>query len=372
MNEERKILLVEDDPEHAHVITRYLRKADRRGNKISLVKTLAEAKDALTNDSFDAILLDLSLPDSPIHNTLQQMVQLNPVAPLIVLTSINDLEFATAAVQQGAQDYLVKSELNTEALDRSIRYAIERKHAQMQLEDYATQLKESNRHLENFAHTLAHEIRSPLTVISGCLQMIEHSHAKKLEAELGELLGDSLMAVRGISELVETLLEFSQANAQQLAFKPVDLEAIFFHVYALLRPLINEASAVVTHDPLPEIYGNEIQLRQLLLNLINNALKYRGDEDPRVHVGCTDHSDNWTIYVSDNGRGISANDQQRIFDAFTRLDVTPGISGVGIGLAFCKRIVELHEGKIWVESEPGKGSTFFVSVPKRAPNEIAS
>lgn len=364
MNENRFILLVEDDPDHAHLIKRHLQKIERVQFEIDHVRSLAHAKRQLETGQFDAVLLDLSLPDSPINQTLEKVVETGLDAPVIVLTSISDLEFASKAVQQGAQDYLVKSEINRDILNRSIRYAIERNRTQQELERYAAKLKESNEHLEGFAHTLAHEIRSPLTVISGFLQIANQSFLDDLDENTREILQDSLTATKSITELVESLLEFSQAATHTNTFKSVDLESEFFHVYAVLRPLIQESGVTIDHDPLPCVYGNDIQLRQLLQNLLTNAIKYRSDQSPEINVGCEQTDNHWIIRVSDNGIGIPKENQSDIFNAFTRVIGNQQIPGVGIGLAFCKRIVENHKGKIWLESLPGKGSTFFVKLPK--------
>ncbi|MFK7767289.1 MAG: ATP-binding protein [Mariniblastus sp.] len=313
---------------------------------------------------YSSVLLDLSLPDSPIHETLGRIVTQFPDVPVIVLTSLNDLDFAAKAVQQGAQDYLVKTDLSSEVLERAIRYAIERKRTQVELQVYAAKLEESNRHLESFAHTLAHEIRSPLTVVSGCLQLVDDMSADKIDASTRETLADSLQAIMGITDLVEELLEFSQANSRSAdEFETVDLEVVFYHVYSVLRPELKQANATITHDPLPAIAGNELQLRHLLQNLIGNAIKYRGEAPLQIHVGCEASESHWTFHVADNGKGIADADQEKIFRAFTRLESASDVSGVGIGLAFCQRIAENHDGQIWVASQLGIGSKFFFALP---------
>lgn len=364
MIQKRKILLVEDNETHAHLIQRHLRKSKSSDNQVVLATTLLEATQRLSSDDFQAVLLDLSLPDSPIHETLDKVVSKFALAPVIVLTSLNDLDFANRAVQQGAQDYLVKTELNADTLDRAIRYAIERKRAQRQLEEYALELKESNQHLEAFAHTLAHEVRSPLTVVSGSLQVIKDQYADLVDPQTLSLVNDSMIAVSGMTELVESLLEFSQASQSEES-SHVELESTFFYVSAIVRPMFEEIDGKLNHDALPTVVGIEAQLRQLLQNLIVNAVKYRREENLIVDVSCQTHDDHWLLSVSDNGRGIAVEDQSKIFEAFTRLENKGPIPGAGIGLAFCKRIVDNHQGKIWVESEIGAGSTFLIRLPNK-------
>lgn len=372
MDSTRKILLVEDNETHAHLIQRYLRKAASSDNQVEQATTISEALEKLNAVRFDAVLLDLSLPDSPIHETLEQIIPHTTTVPVIVLTSLNDIDFANKAVQQGAQDYLVKSDLSKEGLERAIRYAIERKRAQCQLQTYADELKESNQHLQSFAHTLAHEVRSPLTVVSGTLQIIRQKYANAIDADTMGLVENSLTAISGMTQLIESLLEFSQASEQNSSFGPVPLESLLFHVRAIVQPMFDDVGGKLIYDSLPTIYGNEVQLRQLLQNLIVNAVKYRRDEPLRVYVSCLEGDDAWTLTVRDNGCGIADKDQQRIFAAFTRLEGTGHISGVGIGLAFCKRIVDNHHGTINVESEVGAGSQFHVKLPKSQEQELGN
>lgn len=364
MDQPRKILLVEDNETHAHLILRYLRKAASSKNQVEQATTVADALEKLESNDFDAVLLDLSLPDSPIHETLERVIPHTTTIPVIVLTSLNDVDFANKAVQQGAQDYLVKTDLDTERLERAIRYAIERKRAQRQLQTYADELEASNRHLQSFAHTLAHEVRSPLTVVSGSLQIIQQNYSEKIDADTMGLVENSLTAISGMTELVESLLEFSQASEAEGSFGPVELETLFFHVNAIVQPMFDEVGGELIRDTLPAVYGNEVQLRQLLQNLIVNSVKYRRDEKLVVQVSCVEHEDGWTLSVRDNGCGIASGDQERVFNAFTRLEGTGHIPGVGIGLAFCKRIVDNHQGKMGVESELGVGSQFNIELPK--------
>lgn len=370
MNRVSKILVVEDNEIHADLVFRHLRKISRQPSsyvsEMERAACLKDALDALERETFVAVLLDLSLPDSPIHETLEKVTSAFPSLPVIALTSLNDLDFATKAVQDGAQDYLVKTDLNPHVLQRSIRYSIERKRAQDQLQQYATELEQSNQHLENFAQTLAHEIRSPLNVISGCLQLLKMNDDVQPDEQASASIADSLLAINGIAELVEELLEFSQVNSGGREHGLVELEQVFFHVYTLVMPLIKESGATVTHDPLPVVNGNEPQLRQVLQNLLINAIKYRGTDPPEIHVGVKETQQAWMITVTDNGVGIASEHFEQIFQAFARLENTAHLSGTGIGLAFCKRIMDNHNGELKVGHRlDGKsGSVFTVQIPK--------
>lgn len=359
------VLLVEDNPVHAELIRRQLSSAGKEVVRLRHAIKLAEALDVLAQANTDALLLDLSLPDSPIEETLPKVIGQHSDLPIIVLTSLNDLEFGARAVQQGAQDYLVKTDLGGELLLRSIRYAIERKKTQDKLESYAADLERSNEHLKSFAHTVAHEVKSPLTVVVSCLQMLAEKYSGSFDSQSRELVQDATNSLQGLSELVNELLEFARIGSSDQGFGEVNVEAVFYQVYALLRPAIRAAGVVLSHDPLPSVPGNEVQIRQLLQNLIGNAIKYRSQKPPAIHVSVREEAQRWVFSVNDNGLGIAPQLQDRIFEVFVRLHHPNEIPGTGIGLAFCKRIVEHHGGEIWVESKEGEGSTFYFSLPKK-------
>ena len=358
------VLLVEDNDIHADLIRRHL--ADVGNDRVKLLHAgkLSDALAILDCTNIDAILLDLSLPDSQIDETLPRVIERRGDVPIIVLTSLNDLEFGARAVQQGAQDYLVKTDLGSQLLLRAIRYAIERKKTQEKLESYAADLERSNDHLKNFAHTVAHEVKSPLGVVATCLQMLHDKYQSRFDGETKEIVQDASSSIRGLADLVNELLEFARVGSEEQEFATVDMEVVFYQVYAQLRPTIRAAGAMLTHDPLPKVRGNEVQLRQLLQNLIGNAIKYRSNERPTIHVTVQDQPRHWTVLIRDNGLGIPREFHDKIFEVFVRLHHSSDIPGTGIGLAFCKRIVENHGGRIWVESNPGHGSVFCFTLPK--------
>jgi signal transduction histidine kinase len=233
-------------------------------------------------------------------------------------------------------------------------------------------LERSNEQLRNFAHTVAHEVKSPLSVVASCLNLLAEKHVAGCDPETHGLVQDACSATRGMLDLVNELLDFARVDFGDQEFDEVDLEAVFYQAYVLMRPALKDAGAALTHDPLPVVRGNEVQLRQLLQNLIGNAVKYRSDRPLAIHVGvdpqtAPEGATHGTFHVRDNGLGIAPEHRQRIFDAFVRLSHPRDVAGSGIGLAFCKRIVEHHGGRIWVESEPDQGSDFCFTLPQKTP-----
>jgi light-regulated signal transduction histidine kinase (bacteriophytochrome) len=169
--------------------------------------------------------------------------------------------------------------------------------------------------------------------------------------------------------MIQALLAFSRVGTRGNPFVPTEGETIVVKALANLKAAIADSGVVVTHDPMPTLSVDGIQIIQLLQNLIGNAIKFRGTEPPKIHVGLEDKGENWLLYVRDNGIGLDMQFKERIFIIFQRLHTKGEYPGTGIGLAVCKRIVERHGGRIWVESEPGKGATFFFTIPKEREEE---
>lgn len=362
------VLVVEDNAVHADLIRRHLEKVAKDTVAISRAERLSDALARMRQGGIDAVLLDLGLPDSPVPETLSRVIQECPDVPIVVLTSLDDLEFAAAAVQQGAQDYLVKSDLDGRLLLRSVRYAVERKKGRDRLESYAAELERSNEHLKGFAHTVAHEVKSPLCAVRACLELLESQYGGQFDHQARRLVRDAQSAVEGLADLVNELLELARVGSAEQDFTEVDVEAVFYQAYTLLRSTIKRTRSTVTHDPLPVVRGNEVQIRHLLQNLIANAIKYRGADPPEIHVAAEESPDRWTFSVRDNGMGIPREVQASVFEVFVRLHGVDEIPGTGIGLALCKRIVQHHGGQIWVESVSGEGSTFSFTLPKPTPS----
>ncbi|RMD84093.1 MAG: PAS domain S-box protein [Candidatus Dadabacteria bacterium] len=226
------------------------------------------------------------------------------------------------------------------------------------------EIRRSNEELERFAYVASHDLQEPLRMVSSYTQLLAKRYRGKLDADADDFIGFAVDGANRMHQLINDLLEYSRVGTRGRELEPTDAEEVLATVLADLRVAIEESGAQVTHDRLPVVMADSTQLRQLLQNLIGNALKYRGERPPRIHVGCqrADAPDQWTIYVRDNGIGIAPEHFERIFQIFQRLHGRGEYSGTGIGLAVCKKIVERHGGRIWVESEPGHGSTFYFTI----------
>jgi light-regulated signal transduction histidine kinase (bacteriophytochrome) len=225
------------------------------------------------------------------------------------------------------------------------------------------ELKRSNEDLEQFAYVASHDLQEPLRMINNYLQLLRQRYKDKLDPNADEFIGFALDGSKRMHHLIRDLLTYSRVGTHGKEFAPTDCAAILAAALANLKLAIEDAGAEVTHDPLPRVRGDEVQLTQLFQNLIGNAIKFRGEAKPKIHVGAERNGSEWEFTVRDNGIGIAAQDFDRIFIVFQRLHSKEKYPGTGIGLSVCKKIVERHGGRIWVESKMGKGTTFHFTMP---------
>lgn len=229
------------------------------------------------------------------------------------------------------------------------------------LAEFNDALTQSNIDLQQFAFVASHDLQSPLRQISGFVQLLQKEYNDKLDDEAREWIGYTVDGVEKMQTLIRDLLTFSRVESRSAPFEAVDLEEIVDSAMGIYAN--DEAS--ITRGPLPTIAGDPSQLEHVFQNLIGNGIKYKGAELARVHVAAEEQDEHWVIGVRDNGLGIDPKHHERIFEMFRRLHTAEEYPGTGIGLAVCRRIVNRHGGRIWVESEKGNGATFKFTLPKR-------
>ncbi|RQG98651.1 PAS domain S-box protein [Natrarchaeobius oligotrophus] len=224
--------------------------------------------------------------------------------------------------------------------------------------EYERRLEESNERLEQFAYAASHDLQEPLRMISSYLQLLERRYGDRLDDDGREFLGFAVDGAERMRSMIDGLLAYSRVETQGQPLEATDLEAVLESVLEDLQVSIDEHEAEVAVDSLPRVEGDASQLRQVFQNLIGNAIEYSGDEPPRVSVDAAKNGDReWVISVRDEGIGIDPDDIERVFDVFQRLHTHDEHPGTGIGLALCERIVERHGGEIWIDAEPGEGTT---------------
>lgn len=230
----------------------------------------------------------------------------------------------------------------------------------------AEELTRSNAALEQFAYLVAHDLQEPLRGVAGCVQILKTQYQGRLESRADELIVRMVDGVSRMRTLIDDLLAYSRAGRVGKPFEPGDCNGILGQALANLETVIAEAGAVVTHDQLPVANVDAAQLTQVFQNLVGNAIKFRGaQQPPAIHVAARQEQGRWVFSVKDNGIGIQPGYFDRIFVIFQRLHTRNEYAGTGIGLAICKKIVEHHGGRIFVASEPGRGSTFSFTIPEK-------
>jgi light-regulated signal transduction histidine kinase (bacteriophytochrome) len=238
----------------------------------------------------------------------------------------------------------------------------ERKQAEEKLRIFADELEKKNKELEQFAYIVSHDLQAPLITIGGYLRLLERRYKEKLDSKAEEFIANSIEGTVQMQSLIRNLLDYARVDTRSMDFEQIDATVILNQALANLNALLDESDAVVNYDTLPEVTADPVLLSQVFQNLIGNAIKFRGKEPPCINLSAKKEDRKWLFSVSDNGIGIPHEQTDRIFEVFQRSHDKNKYHGTGIGLAICKKIIEHHGGRIWVESEPGKGSTFFFTI----------
>ncbi len=385
-----KILLIEDNLAEARLLQELLTGATHKSSEFSLlhVKRLGDGLRELSQCQitdikcpFDVVLLDLTLPDSDGLASLPPLINLAPSLPIVVLTNTNDEELALEAVRQGAQDYLVKRQINGAMLLRSLRYAIERKHAlenlrtvnhtlEMRVEEYTAELikkQEINEFKSEFVSMLSHDIRNPLNTILLAAGLLQNNEAR-LSPEKKHLHFQLIRsAIKNMAQLLDEASFIGKADAGK-----VHCELDEINLETFCHQLISEAHLTISEKHLNVIYESsgayntglwdETLLRHILGNLLNNAIKYsHKDGDIRFELFSDIHQ--VTFKIQDSGIGIPHEDLPKLFHPFHRAENVGAIPGTGLGLSIVKKCVDAHGGKISVSSQVDIGTTFTVVLP---------
>jgi PAS domain S-box-containing protein len=237
------------------------------------------------------------------------------------------------------------------------------------LEIHVEKLARSNAELERFAYVASHDLQEPLRMVASFTQLLAKRYSGRLDETADRYIDFAVDGARRMQQLIVDLLAYSRVNSQELDLRQTECEAVVQTVLRNLSAAIDESGAVIERDPLPVLTADAAQLGQLFQNLIGNAIKFRGPAPLRIRIAAADNGPHWLFSVQDNGIGIDPRHSGRIFQIFQRLHTREAYPGTGIGLAVCQKVAERHGGKIWVESEPGLGSTFRFTIRKPGVSE---
>ena len=239
----------------------------------------------------------------------------------------------------------------------------ERRRAERELAEQARVLSRTNAELQQFAYVSTHDLREPLRKVRSYAELLERRYQGQLDEKADKYIDYVVSGATRMQVLITDLLAYLAVDNKEMFLEETDLNVLLAQVLTDIDMLVQENTAVITHDPLPQLEVDPSQLRTLLQNLISNALKFHGEEPPQVHVGVERQGDEWLFSVADNGIGIEEQYLERIFVIFQRLHTKETYPGTGIGLAICKKVVENHNGRIWLTSTPGQGTTFYFTLP---------
>jgi hypothetical protein len=386
-------LLIEDNTIDAEMVARLLgrsrseSKGSQQANIIHVgyfqqgLEVLAKHKD------IDIVILDLHLPDGQGRELVQQLNERHADIPVVVMTGLDsDESIGVELVRQGAEDYVSKNSVTESSLHRSIRYAIERRSLDNRVKQQSQILKEHNRELETFAYIASHDLRAPLINIKGFSSELKYSIdtlvplleriSPKLNAEEKEtvaaLLQDSIPQALGfiqssadkMNKLVSALLQYSRLGKRTLAYESIDVNQLVQQCIDTMRHQIRTSGARITVNRLPAITADRLSIEQVFSNLLDNAVKYLAPERPgEIRIAASRDKKGTVFSLTDNGMGIADEDAHKVFEIFRRGQAALKVPGEGIGMPNARAIIKRHNGDIWFESAPGRGTAFFFNIP---------
>ncbi|MBN2610479.1 MAG: hybrid sensor histidine kinase/response regulator [Bacteroidales bacterium] len=359
-----QILLIEDEPADAFLIKEMLQGNKNTGFKIDCVERLDECNNKLKDNKYNIILVDLGLPDSRGFETFTVVNSMAPNIPIIVLTGLSDEELGNRAVQSGAQDYLVKGEVNEVLLKRSVLYAIERKKAQEEIKkseirfrEQSEQLTETNNLKDLLLDVMSHDLRNTAGVIFGFADLLKN---REPENEIYDGIFTASESLLKVIDNTSTLAKLSYG--QKIIMETLDMDQIIRESIQDFFPSGNTSYMQLEYKPVGKLpfKANSI-VSEIIKNYISNAIKY-GIEGKHVIINASIKKKNLVVSVTDFGETIPEEKRQLIFERFVRLNHQK-YEGFGLGLAIVKRIADAHNGKVWVEPNQPHGNIFYFTMP---------
>ncbi len=362
------VLLIEDNAGDADLVRLRLVEG-KSAVSVNCVNRLSDGLASLTRETPSVVLLDLNLPDSRGAETFRRVMEHSPNVPVVVLSGQDDEALAVKAVHQGVQDYLLKGDISSKHLERAIRYAVERQGLLRALEiTQKQQLEFKNQFLSH----VSHELRTPLTCIHQYVTLLLDGLAGPVAPDQSDHLKTVLKSVNQLHAMIRDLLEATRAESGKMRVEPrcVSLQDLVQQAVAMLRPTADEKRIgleIGLDRRLPLAHADPDRVLEVLINLLDNAIKFTPPDGSVLVKACMVEADPGFVYISvtDSGRGIGPEAKSLIFDRLYQDadSVDNNRSGLGLGLFICREIVRLHEGRIWVSSELGQGSTFTFTLP---------
>ncbi len=356
------ILIVDDTPNNLRLLEAAL---TEQGYEVRCVTNGLMALRSARVELPALILLDIKMPELngyQVCSLLKAEEQTREI-PVIFLSALDEVLDKVRAFAVGGVDYITKPFQLEEVLAR-IENQLTIRRQQKQLQKLNEKLSQSNRELEQFAYIASHDLQEPLRGVKFVTHLLTEEYQNRLDAKADEYIAFIGDRVTRMHKLIESLLAYSRLGRRGMEFEPTDCNELLEGVLVDLQTALSDSGTDLIHDSLPTVMGDLVQLGQLFQNLIANAIKFRRPEVPPViKISVEPRDGEWLFGIHDNGIGIKPQDFEQIFEIFKRLHSSSEFPGTGIGLAICQKIVELHGGRIWVESQLGIGTTFYFTIP---------
>ena len=366
-----RLLLVEDNPADVELELVALRKD---GFVVSgdVAQTPEEFISRIQATSYDLVLADYNLPQWKGTEALEILCRENLDVPFIIVTGYLGEEKAVDYIKQGATDCVLKDRMAR--LPIAVRRALEEKRLRDQRREHerelaskVAELARSNAELEQFAYVASHDLQEPLRMIANYTQLLAERYRGKLDEQADKYIRYSVDGAVRMQALIQDLLKFSRVGKAEIEPRITECHAVVEQAVKNLQAAVLESGALVNWSGLPAVMADPSQLVQVFQNLIANAIKFHGAEKPIIQIDSEKKNDEWVLTVSDNGIGIPGENWEDIFVIFRRLHTRDEYAGNGIGLSICKKIVERHGGKIWIEAQPTPGCCFKFTLPMKVP-----
>jgi signal transduction histidine kinase len=362
-NRRLHVLIVEDEAADVELALCALRTGGFDASA-DVAQNAEEFTALVRSKSYDIILADYKLPTWNGLESVQILLREGLDIPVILVSGALGELTAVECIKQGAADYVLKDHLPR--LPESTRRAIREKKLREDHKQAQEELARSNRDLEQFAYVASHDLQEPLRMVATYTQLLAERYQGKLDPDADKYIHYAVDGALRMQKLVQDLLAFSRVGRQGLALRNVDCNTVLQAGLKNLEAALQESGAVVQFAKLPQIIADSSQMGQVFQNLIGNAIKFRGPDPPVIRVSVEAKAQEWVFSVADNGIGIAAEHAESVFVIFRRLNPRAQYPGNGIGLSICKKIIEQHGGRIWVESQLGHGSTFKFTLPFKA------
>lgn len=366
VNAKLRVLQVEDDAADVELVQRALRRGGFEPD-VEIVQTADDFVEHVRKNRYDVILADYNLPTWNGMEAVEVLRREGLDIPVVVVSgSLGELK-AVECIKQGAADYVLKDHLPR--LPESVRQAVRERKLREKHRQAQEELARSNCDLEQFAYVASHDLQEPLRMVATYTQLLAERYQEKLDETADKYIHYAVDGALRMQTLIHDLLAFSRVGRPGIDPRVIECSAVLETALKNLGAAIQESGAEIVAGSLPAVLADRSQLLQLFQNLVGNAIKFRGPEPPRVRVSAEMGTREWIFAISDNGIGIAPEQVELVFVIFKRLHTCVEYPGSGIGLAICKKIVEQHGGRIWVESQKGQGSTFKFTMPARDGSE---